>query len=94
MNHCPPFNYQSFSLSVQKDLLNSGWSPGKMEVEVKMGAKAEVKMEAEGAMEAKEVVDMKMVGSYDIVHVHNNSRDVPMTWSTSTRQDYSKVVLI
>ena len=28
MNYCPHFNYQSFSLSVQKDLLNSGWSPG------------------------------------------------------------------
>ena len=28
INYCPHFNYQWFSLSVQKDLLSSGWSPG------------------------------------------------------------------
>ena len=28
MNHCPKFHYQSFSVSVQRDLLSSGRSPG------------------------------------------------------------------
>ena len=28
MNHCPNFNYRSFRLSVQRDLLSSGRSPG------------------------------------------------------------------